>query len=537
MKKIACLFCAVMLLLPLFRLPGAAAGLETKEKDGIVYTCVNTKAAYYEMARRAIENHQEHIYVYYLPDKIEWDDSYSNNGPNFTHYNTQTQFDDYLDYSADSVCITASPEIIYAEDGSVSGTSEEYWGTIDVTFLDTKEELDKADAEIRRILSKISSKSKVEQLRYVVDYICDKAQYGSQELPDGGYDRINGVYDILTGVRTNTVCTSYAVTLMRFMELMGLDNVILSNQQSVHAWNMVKLDGKWYGIDCTAEDGNRGTYFLMGRDRLKSYDTSQCTPVAAFAKKHAVASAAHSTSGKDPASRPVQSTAQPSKNSASPSSSAAVSSDAANNSSPTVTEPYRVDITAGSTVVPEVFLQAAQKEQDLSLEGDGFRWLFAKEELRGLSLTDSFDAAVKRGDDISPAQQEQVKQAAGDTAVYPFAFAHHGKLPAKAKVSIRLEEQYADKQVYVYYLDENSRPVQAAYEKVSADAMLTFSTDHCSLWFISEQAVGGTEMSKKGLPVWGWVSIGIGAALVLAATVAAVLYLVKKQHQKTNPTE
>lgn len=42
--------------------------------------------------------------------------------------------------------------------------------------------------------------------------------------------------------------------------------------------------------------------------------------------------------------------------------------------------------------------------------------------------------------------------------IYPFAFAHHGTLPAPAEISIQLTEKYANKQVYVYYLnEENSR--------------------------------------------------------------------------------
>ncbi len=542
MKRIVCLLCTVMLLLPLCGIPAAAAGLETKEKDGIVYTCVNTKAAYYEMARRAIENHEEHVYVYYVPEEIEWDDSYSNDGRNFTHYNTQMQFDDFLDYCADSVCVTASPEVLYDESGDFVGTSKEYWGTIDVTYIDTKEELAKADAEIRRVLSGISSKSTVEQLRYVADYICEKAEAGSQELPGGGYDKINGVYDVLSGVRTNTVCTSYAVTMMRFLELMGLENVLLSNNQSVHVWNMVELDGQWYGIDCTFEDGNPGAYFLMGYDRLQDYDTAQSKPVATFAKKHTIApvtygaSAPETTTGRQtqPTTKTTTPTTvrttRPTQSGTTGTSSTAASTEttgSAVSSAPAETE--RVDITAEGTVEPEVFMQAAQNAQDLSLEGNGYRWLFAGEALRGVQLSVPFDATVKRGEEVTPAEREQIAQAAGETEVYPFAFAYHGKLPAEAEVSIRVAELYAGKLVYLYYLDENGQPVQAAVETVTEDALLTFSTDHCSLWFISEQAVVSAAGNATGLPVWAWVLIGMGAAAVLAAAGVVLVLLYRKR--------
>ena len=148
---------------------------------------------------------------------------------NFTHYDTKTQFDDFKDYNTNTVCVTPMMMDSLTEDGSV----QEHWGTIDLTFNDTKEELAKADVEIRQILSAVSSKSQAEQIRYAAEYICKKAQYGSQELPGGGYDSINGVYDVLNEVRTNTVCTSYAVTMMRFLDLMGLENVLRSEERRV----------------------------------------------------------------------------------------------------------------------------------------------------------------------------------------------------------------------------------------------------------------------------------------------------------------
>ena len=272
-----------------FTVSGAAAKLTTKTKNGQVYTCVNTKEEYAQMVQYAIDNHLEHVNVCYQTDKQQWDSSYSNNVLNFTHYDTKTQFDDFKDYNTNTVCVTPTMMDSLTEDGSV----QEHWGTIDLTFNDTKEELAKADVEIRQILSAVSSKSQAEQIRYAAEYICKKAQYGSQELPGGGYDSINGVYDVLNEVRTNTVCTSYAVTMMRFLDLMGLENVLLSNYQTVHVWNMVELDGQWYGIDCTFEDSNPGSYVLMGQDMLKSYDSSNFPTVATFAKTHKIAAKAY----------------------------------------------------------------------------------------------------------------------------------------------------------------------------------------------------------------------------------------------------
>ncbi|MBQ8752250.1 MAG: hypothetical protein IJZ13_04005, partial [Clostridia bacterium] len=162
------------------------------------------------------------------------------------------------------------------------------FGTIDVQYLDDKAELEKADAIIDGILQKIASYELYDKLLYIADYICNATQYGSQELPGGGYDAINGAYDVLTGVRTNTVCTSYALTFQRFMERADIDSYLLSN--NYHVWNLVLVDGLWYGIDCTSDAGNKidRSSFLMGSQSMARYPTDQLDPVSVFAKEHKI---------------------------------------------------------------------------------------------------------------------------------------------------------------------------------------------------------------------------------------------------------
>ena len=513
-----------------FTVSGAAAKLTIKTKNGQVYTCVNTKEEYAQMVQYAIDNHLEHVNVCYQTDKQQWDSSYSNNVLNFTHYDTKTQFDDFKDYNTNTVCVTPTMMDSLTEDGSV----QEHWGTIDLTFNDTKEELAKADVEIRQILSAVSSKSQAEQIRYAAEYICKKAQYGSQELPGGGYDSINGVYDVLNEVRTNTVCTSYAVTMMRFLDLMGLENVLLSNYQTVHVWNMVELDGQWYGIDCTFEDSNPGSYVLMGQDMLKSYDSSNFPTVATFAKTHKIAAKAYGkgTDGSKKTNFPQSNTPPSSKPSRSeqtssqPTSSPVTSSQEGTASAPEQTA-FQVNLTQTPVVPAEVFAQAVQDGKDLVLIGEKYRWKFSGVNLKSDTVGE-LNGTISFGDQVPQAERKQIQEAAGDRSVYPFAFAHHGTLPAPAEISIQLTEKYANNQVYVYYLNEENQPIEAATELVAQDGTLTFCTDHCSLWFISDQAIFMGGQSASSFPVWGWILVGAGV-LLLSAGVGAVLLILKKR--------
>lgn len=123
-------------------------------------------------------------------------------------------------------------------------------------------------------------------------------------------------------------------------------------------------------------------------------------------------------------------------------------------------------------------------------------------------------------------------QTGDNSHIYPFAFSHHGELPAAAEIRIRVADQYAGKQVYVYYLDEDNQPQQAAVATVTEDAFLTFSTDHCSLWFVSEQMV--VPQTQSGSPVWIWILCGVGAAAVLAGAAVVMIILLKRRVQKAD---
>lgn len=534
MKKITALFCICLLLLPLSIFPGTAAALPTITKDGVVYTCVNTKAAYNEMVWRAINAHEEKVDVYYLPEEKEWDNSYSNDIRNFTHYDSQEQFNAFSDYNAATVCISATPAPVIDENGIITGTTKEHFGTIEVTYLDSKAELKKADAEIKRILSGIAGKSKADQIYYIADYICQKAQYGSQKLPGGGYDSINGVYDVLFGVHTNTVCTSYAMTMKRFLDLMGLKNVLLSNKNMNHVWNMVNLEGEWYGIDCTFADGNPDAYVLMGLDQLGNYNTPPVTPVANFAKTHKIAAHAYNTKNAPVSSVPSTSQSTSSQNTASQTASTADTSSQDTGSTvsrapkPTV---KTVDVTAKPKIKPEIFARAAKDKTDLIFKGKNYSWRFTKDALQNTRVQKTFDTTVTLGDALSRKQRTQIEQAAGKTDIYPFAFAHHGALPAEAELSIRIAEEYIGKEVCIYYLDADNKPVLNGRATVSDDALLTFSTDHCSLWFLSESSLPAAS-DVMVFPVWGWVLIGIVILLSAAGIVASVLVFRKKYSAK-----
>ena len=74
---------------------------------------------------------------------------------------------------------------------------------------------------------------------------------GSQPLPDS-----DNPYGFFT--RRQGICLGYASTFQLFMDLLDIECITVYGwayaDQEDHAWNMVRLDGKWYCVDVTWDD-------------------------------------------------------------------------------------------------------------------------------------------------------------------------------------------------------------------------------------------------------------------------------------------
>ena len=71
---------------------------------------------------------------------------------------------------------------------------------------------------------------------------------------------IHNIYGALYNKKV--VCEGYARTFKYILDGLGIENVLVSgtgtNSSGVtesHAWNYVKIDEKWYGVDVTWDDG------------------------------------------------------------------------------------------------------------------------------------------------------------------------------------------------------------------------------------------------------------------------------------------
>lgn len=171
---------------------------------------------------------------------LRWVNTAISNYPNFctmhsTVSYTYTVDDDNKRYLAGIV--------IYSplEAGDIKTVTEKY-----------KQEL----ASLIQVPQKDTSMTEAERILYVHDKIVTMADYGTGESMEDY---------IPAGVLLNHkgVCQSYAYVMNQALADLGIDSLYLVSDS--HAWNGVKLNGKWYYVDATWDDpvGNVPISFVM----------------------------------------------------------------------------------------------------------------------------------------------------------------------------------------------------------------------------------------------------------------------------------
>ena len=148
----------------------------------------------------------------------------------------------------------------------------------------SKRDIEEHESQIEQvktnIIKHINDKNDYEKIKIVHDYLIDTIEYEEDLSKHNIYD----VYGAL--VNKKCVCEGYAKAFQYLMNEIGIENTIVigtgtnsRNETENHAWNYVKLDGKWYAIDVTWDDpiitgGGKLTnkaryeYFLRGSNKM-----------------------------------------------------------------------------------------------------------------------------------------------------------------------------------------------------------------------------------------------------------------------------
>ncbi|MEC1718285.1 transglutaminase domain-containing protein [Schinkia azotoformans] len=150
--------------------------------------------------------------------------------------------DEYLNYSFRGVNMSYKA---YGTDITI---------TLKFTYYETAAEMKYVDQQVNAILSKIISPemNNHEKVKAVHDYLVLNLGYDTTLIS-------NSPYTALT--KGITACNGYAMLAYKMLKKLGFDVRLISGTASSqayktqnHAWNLVKLDDKWYHLDVTWDD-------------------------------------------------------------------------------------------------------------------------------------------------------------------------------------------------------------------------------------------------------------------------------------------
>lgn len=132
---------------------------------------------------------------------------------------------------------------------SMTGWGRRYKVTYTMEYLETYEQTKKTDKMIAQELKKLNlaKKSDYEKIKGVHDFVINTTSYDiSTELNSPYYALVEGT----------SACQGYSVLVYKMLTELDVPcRVITGNAKGgLHAWNIVKLDGKWYNLDATWDD-------------------------------------------------------------------------------------------------------------------------------------------------------------------------------------------------------------------------------------------------------------------------------------------
>ena len=184
----------------------------------------------------------------------------------------------------------------WAASWSWSNYSDKASLTFSADYETTAKQEKELDTKIANILKslKLEKKSDYAKVKAIHDYIIKKTSY-DQNL------EYYSAYAALIG--NSAVCQGYTLAAYRLFTGAGLESRIITGYAGggSHAWNIVKVDGKWYNIDLTWDDPVSETgedlltydYFLKNAGDFNDHTRDSMYRTQAFVKKYPIAKASY----------------------------------------------------------------------------------------------------------------------------------------------------------------------------------------------------------------------------------------------------
>ncbi len=158
-------------------------------------------------------------------------------------------------------------------------------------YSETDKQTQWVNSEVKRIVESLEMDnfSDYEKVKVIHDYIVNHTSYDLTA-------KYNSAYEAL---KSNvTACQGYSNLAYKMFKEAGIDCRIITGiaDKEPHAWNIVKVEDKWYNIDCTWDDpvgggkhNNHYDYFLKSENDFESHSRNKEYRTKEFENTHNMA--------------------------------------------------------------------------------------------------------------------------------------------------------------------------------------------------------------------------------------------------------
>ncbi|MBK5426052.1 S-layer homology domain-containing protein [Bacillus sp. TH30] len=155
----------------------------------------------------------------------------------FTAYKEVASKNEYTNYNRSNVSY------------SLSGSPGNYTFTLNITYRETKEQTEYVMKQAKAIVSSIIQvgMDDHEKVKAIHDYVVKHVSYDTSYKAYTAYEAL---------ANRSAVCQGYTLLTYQLLKEAGIENhfVVGTGDGQPHAWNLVKIDNKWYHIDTTFDD-------------------------------------------------------------------------------------------------------------------------------------------------------------------------------------------------------------------------------------------------------------------------------------------
>lgn len=140
-----------------------------------------------------------------------------------------------------------------------------------IEYRTSKEQENLVDNELRRAYNSIITEgmSDYQKIKAINKYIVDNFSYDETAESNNAFTAIT---------TRKTACQGYAMMACKLFDMADIENKVISGDLNgtLHVWNLVKLNGKWYHVDITNDDSNFGNeaFLLKSDETMKKYGFS-----------------------------------------------------------------------------------------------------------------------------------------------------------------------------------------------------------------------------------------------------------------------